>query len=232
VLTVQSLRCRCFLPLILRDGLVLDAHGQNILLRFSRSTGALLGFSARDSSSTRFSKEHYERSSGMSVDTKMISHIMPVKELMERAHWIMMLNHLSPMIYALDLNPRASASFTARELEDGQADEKLKSDVANYNGCAVMASELHDILREHETLLGDDASSVNARELAKAARKVWLEATTWPMQCFISQRMRSDWAQRDKNVSASTAWFGLVRDLTLAQDRASFRDVPSVIVAY
>lgn len=114
----------------------------------------------------------------------------------------MLLNHLSPMIYALDLKPRAPASFTAVDLENGQADSKEKADLAEFNGCAVMVRELHEILKEHEALQGDDASALNARELAAAARKVWFKDLTWPMQCFVSQRMRSDWALRDKNVSA------------------------------
>lgn len=63
-----------------------------------------------------------------------------------------------------------------------------------------MAREVHEALARYEAVQGDGAVAVASRELADAARKIW-SAPTWPLQCFVSQRMRANWAYRDKSVS-------------------------------
>ncbi|RYO78526.1 hypothetical protein DL766_009538 [Monosporascus sp. MC13-8B] len=193
-----TLYLRCFLHPLFSNGLLIDGHGQNAVLRYSRSTGQLLGFSARDMSDARFNREHLERTTGIAVEERMNSHHMEVPDLMDRAFFIFFIAQLLPLIVALDLHRHRPASFTASELLWGLAGEKEASDLAQGNGWAVVARELHEVLRRYETMPGDDADSKASRELAAAARGVWF-APTWPLQCFVSQRMRADWAHRDKS---------------------------------
>ncbi|PYI16264.1 hypothetical protein BO99DRAFT_405267 [Aspergillus violaceofuscus CBS 115571] len=204
---------RCFLTPLFRNGLLLDAHGQNSLVRFSRSTGQILGFSSRDMSGTRFNGAHFTSTTGIEIDPRMSNHDMPVPDLLERAYFIFFVVHLCPLLIALDLDSLSAASFTSAELLTGIASPKESADLAKGNGCAVIVRELHEIIREHETLAGEEPSTVSARELAAAAREIWLEKSTWQLQCFVSQRMRADWACRDKN------------------DKRSFASVPNVLVA-
>ncbi|CAD6581383.1 MAG: hypothetical protein ASARMPRED_000595 [Alectoria sarmentosa] len=155
----------------LRD-LLMDTHGQNALLRFSRPTGQLLGFSARDWSGTRFNRAHFERTTGIMIDERMIEHDMPVPDLLDRGYFIFFVVHFCPLIIALDLHRLGPASFTSTDLLQGRASDKEASDLAKGNGWAVVARELHNTLRMYETLEGENAASISARELSAAARTI------------------------------------------------------------
>ncbi|RYP09732.1 hypothetical protein DL765_008341 [Monosporascus sp. GIB2] len=216
----------------LRDnGLLIDGHGQNAILCFSRSTGQLLGFSARDTSDARFNREHLERTTEIAVDERMNSHHM------DRTFFIFFIAQLLPLTIALDLHRHRPASFTASELLRGLAGEKEASDLDHGNGWAVVARELHEALRRYETMPGDDAVSKTPRELAAVARGVWF-APTWPLQCFVSQRMRADWAHRDKSLSPHDVFF-VMRNLCvlgtnfmLLQDKLSHIAVSNVMISW
>ena len=151
-------------------------------------------------SGTRFCRAHFEPTTGIAIDERMSNHSLTVPDLLERAYFIFFVVHLWPLIIALDLHGQGSASFNSTDLVEGQAGDKEASDLAKGNGWAVVARELHNTLRMYETQQGEDAASVSARELSAAARTIWMEEKTWPLQCFISQRMRADWAHRDKSV--------------------------------
>ena len=187
---------RCFLKPLFSNGLLFDAHGQNSLVRFSRSTGQLLGFSVRDMSGTRFNQVHFERTTGIEVDERMSNHDLNVPDLLERAYFIFFVVHLWPLIIALDLHRSAS-----KESWQDRAGEDKDSDLTKINGWAIIARELHNALTSYETLPGFDAASISARELSENARMIWLNEPIWSLQCFISQRMRADWAHRGKSVS-------------------------------
>ena len=193
---------RCFLRPLLCNGLFLHAHGQNCLLRFSRSTGELLGFSIRDFSGVRFSRTHFERTTGILIDESMATCDRSVLDLLDRVYVVFFAVHLWPLVIGLGLNHQGPASFTSDELLYDTSAKKEAEDMARGNGWAVVARELHNTLQEYETLPGDDAVSATARELSGAARKMWLATPTWQLQCFISQRMRTDWNRRDKWVSS------------------------------
>lgn len=184
------------------NGLLIDAHGQNSLLRFSRATGQLLGFSARDMSGTRFNRVQFERTTGIAIDERMSNHDLSITDLLERAYFIFFVVHLGPLIIALDLQRLVSTGpFSARSFRR-PTDIKKISIRAKVNGWTVVAHELHRILSMYENPSDDTAASIGAREVAAEARAIWMDEPTWPMQCFISQRMRADWAHRDKSVSA------------------------------
>ena len=70
------------------NGLLLHAHGQNSILRFSRATGQLLGFCARDMSGTRFNRLHFERTTGISIVERMNKHDLSTTDLLRRAYFI------------------------------------------------------------------------------------------------------------------------------------------------
>ena len=190
----------CFLKPIFCNGLLIHPHGQNALIRYSRATGRLLGFSARDLSGTRFCRAHFEPTTGIAVDERMSNHDITVPDLLERAYFSIFVVHLWPLIIALDLHRQGSANFDSKDLLQGRASDIEASDLANGNGWAVIARELHENLKTYETLQGEDAVSISAREISAAARKIWMEQPTWPMRCYISQRMRADWAHRDRLV--------------------------------
>ncbi len=212
---------QCFLHPLFCNGLLIDGHGQNAVLRFSRSTGRLLGFSARDMSDARFNREHLERTTAdggaAPLEGRMDSHHMEVPDLMDRAFFIFFIAQLMPLVVALGLHRHKPPSLTASELlllpRGGgaataaaaaaavAAAEKEAADLAEGNGWAVVARELHESLARYEAAEGDGAVARSSRELAGAARRVWF-APTWPLQCFVSQRMRADWAHRDKSVSS------------------------------
>ena len=187
---------RCFLKPLFSNGLLFDAHGQNSLIRFRRSTGQILGFAIRDMSGTRFNRAHFQRTTGIEVDERMSNHDLSIPDLLERAYFIFFVVHLWPLIIALDLHRSAS-----RESWRDRAGEDKASDLTKINGWAIVANELHDALTSYEALPAVDAASKSARELSEQARMIWLSEPTWPLQCFISQRMRADWAHRDKSVS-------------------------------
>jgi hypothetical protein len=194
---------RCFLPPLFCNGLLLDAHGQNSLLRYSRATGSLLGFSCRDMSGTRFNKMHFERTTGLDIDSRMSVHDMNIRPLLERAYFIFFVVHLCPLVIALDLEPCRAPTFTSEELLNGRAGDKEASDIADGIGSAVIVRELHEILLTFESALPDDSMAMGVGHVARTARQIWLEEPTWPLQCFVSQRMRADWMSRDKNVCVS-----------------------------
>ena len=188
---------RCFLKPLFYNSLLFDAHGQNSLLRFRRSTGQILGFVTRDLSGTRFNRVHFERTTGIEVDERMSNHEMEIPDLLQRAYFIFFVVHLWPLIIALDLHRSAS-----RESWQDRAGEDKDSDLAKVNGWAIVARELHNALTLYETVTGVDAASNSARELSEEARMMWLHEQTWSLQCYISQRMRADWAHRDQLVSS------------------------------
>jgi len=181
-------------------------------------------------SGTRFNATHFERTTGIKVEERMLNHDMPVPDLLERAHFIYFIVHLAPLIVALDLHRQSSASFTSEDLLHDRASEKEASDLANGNGWAVIARELHNALRSYETLEGEDATSVSARELSAAARNIWMNEPTWPLQSFIAQRMRADWAHRDKSVSSLLRYLSCSTNF-VPQDKASTVPVPNIITA-
>lgn len=187
---------RCFLKPLFYNGLLFDAHGQNSLIRFRRSTGQVLGFSVRDMSGTRFNRVHFERTTGIEVDERMSNHDMNIQDLLERAYFIFFVVHLWPLIIALDLHHIAS-----RESWQDRADEDNASDPTKINGWAIVTHELHDALTSYENVPAVDAASNSARELSEEARMIWLDKPTWSLQCYISQRMRADWAHREQTVS-------------------------------
>jgi hypothetical protein len=205
---------QCFLRPLFTNGLLIDAHGQNSILRFSRLTGQLLGFSARDMSGTRFNRAHFERTTGIAVEERMLNHDLTVVDLLERAYFIFFVVHLGPLMIALDLHREKSSTNTSKR----------------GDGFAVVTRELHDAISTYENLQSEDAVSVMARELASEARKIWINAETWPLQCFISQRMRADWAHRDKSVGfISLLKFLQHTKLMFLQDKASHVPVPNII---
>lgn len=193
---------RCFLKPLFHNGLLIEAHGQNSLLRFSRTTSQLLGFSARDMSGTRLNRMHFERSTGIAIDARMSNHDLGVSDLLERAYFIFFVVHLWPLIIALDLHrSEPTTGLDSTNALQGWGNDAKAIDLTGTNGWAVVANELDKALKECERLEGEDAASTNARELSARARMVWMKEPTWLLHCFISQRMRADWANRDKNVS-------------------------------
>ena len=189
---------RCFLKPLFRNGLLFHAHGQNSLVRFRRSTGQILGFSIRDMSGTRFNRVHFERTTGIEVDERMSNHDMNIPDLLERAYFIFFVVHLWPLIIALDLH-----RSTSRASWQDRAGEAKGSNLTKINGWAIVAHELHDVLTSYETLPAVDAASKGTREISEEARMIWLNKPSWPLHCFISRRMRTDWAHHDRNVSKS-----------------------------
>lgn len=187
---------RCFLKPLFSNGLLFDAHGQNSLIRFRRSTGQLLGFSVRDMSGTRLNRVHFERTSGIEVDERMNNHDLDHRDLLERTYFIFFVVHLWPLIMTLDLH-----RSTSRESWQVRAGEDKDSDVTKANGWAIVAHELHNALTSHEAVPTVDAASKSARELSEEARMIWLTEPTWSLQCHISQRMRADWAHCEQTVS-------------------------------
>ena len=187
---------RCFLKPLFSNGLLFDAHGQNSLVRFHRSTGQVLGFSLRDLSGTRFNRVHFERTTGIEVGDRMSNHFLNIPDLLERVYFIFFVVHLWPLIIALDLHHSASS-----ESWQDRAGEAKASDLTKINGWAIVSHELHDALTSYETVPVVDAASNSARELSEEVRMIWLNKPTWSLQCYISQRMRADWAHRDILVS-------------------------------
>ena len=187
---------QCFLKPLFSNGLLFDVHGQNSLIRFCRSTDQLLGFSVRDMSGTRFNRLHFERTTSIEIDKRMSNHDLTIPDLLERAYFIFFVVHLGPLIIALDLH-RAASRESSQDRTGGNKD----SDLTNVNGWAVVAHELHKALTTYETIPGVDVASISARELSEEARMIWLHEPTWSSQCYISQRMRTDWAHRDQTVS-------------------------------
>lgn len=147
-------------------------------------------------SGTRFNRLHFERTTGIEVDKRMSNHDLTIPDLLERAYFIFFVVHLCPLIIALDLHRSAS-----RESSQDRAVENKDSDLTKVNGWAVVAHELHKALATYENIPGVDVASISARELSEEARMIWMHEPTWSLQCFISQRMRTDWAHRDKSVS-------------------------------
>ena len=187
---------RCFLKPLFSNGLLFDAHGQNSLLRFCRSTGQLLGFSVRDFSGTRFNRLHFERTTGIEVDERMSNHELTIPDLLERGYFIFFVVHLWPLIIALDLHRSAS-----RDSWQDRTREDKDSDLTEIDGWAVVAHELQNALTTYENVPAVDAASISARELSEKARMMWMDEPNWSLQCYISQRMRADWAHRDQLVS-------------------------------
>ena len=99
----------------------------------------------------------------------MDDHGLTVSDLLDRAYFIFFIVRLWPLMIALDLHRPGPASFTSRDLMQGQASEKEALDLAKGNGSAVIARKLHHCLRMYETLLGEDAASISPRELSTAA---------------------------------------------------------------
>ena len=182
------------------NGLLLDAHGQNSILRFSRATGQLLGFSARDMSGTRFNRLHFERTTGITIVERMNNHDLCPTDLLRRAYFIFFVVHLGPLIIALDLQRSTSTEPISALFPQQPTDIKENSSRIKVNGWNVVAHELHKALSKYSNPSDDTAASVAARGLATEARAIWMDEPTWPMQCFIAQRMRADWAHRDKSV--------------------------------
>ncbi|KAG9710195.1 hypothetical protein KCU69_g912, partial [Aureobasidium melanogenum] len=158
---------RCFLPPLFCNGLLLDAHGQNSLLRYSRATGSLLGFSCRDVSGTSFNKMHFERTTGLEIDPRMGVHDMNIRPLLERAYFIFFVVHLCPLMIALDPEPCKAPTFTSEDLLNGRAGDKEASDIANGIGSAVIVPELHEIL-----LTFDPSNMARRADLALAMFRV------------------------------------------------------------
>lgn len=147
-----------------------------------------------------FNRSHLEATTGIRLEARMDNHHLEAPDFMDRAFFIFFIAQLLPLIVALGLHRYNSASFTALELLTDTAADKEAADLAGGNGWAVVALEVHKALAQYEAVQGDSAVAVASRELADAARKIWF-APTWPLQCFVSQRMRANWAHRDKSVS-------------------------------
>lgn len=146
---------------------------------------------------------HFERTTGLEIDPRMGVHDMNIRPLLERAYFIVFVVHLCPLMIALDLEPCKAPTFTSEDLLNGRAGDKEASDFANGIGSAVIVRELHEILLTFECALPDDSIAMSVAHVARTARQIWLEEPTWPLQCFVSQRMRADWMSRDKNVCVS-----------------------------
>ena len=184
------------------NGLLIHAHGQNSLLRFSRTTGQLLGFSIRDMTGTRFNRLIFERTTGIAIEEPMSNHDLSTTDLLHRAYFIFFAVHLGPLIIALDLQRLVVTEPSSARSLQSPTDVKETSNCAEVNGWTIVAHELHRALSMYESPSKDNAASIGAREIASKARAIWMDEPTWPMQCFISQHMRADWAHRDKRVSA------------------------------
>ena len=178
---------RCFLRPLFCNGFLIYAHGQNAVLRFSRLTGDLLGFAARDLSDGRFHRPAFERTTGIQIEERMSKYDMSVVDLMYRAFFVIFTGHLASLVIALDL-------LFARE--DGSGPDSK----GNESGLAVIAQELRDALDFYENLPGESEVAVTARQLAAEARRIWL-GPTWRLQSYISKRMRPDWVHFSDDVS-------------------------------
>ncbi|KAI4136768.1 MAG: hypothetical protein LQ341_005460, partial [Variospora aurantia] len=154
---------QCFLKPLFHNGLLIDAHGQNSLLRFSRTTSQLLGFSARDMSGTRFNRMRFERSTGIAIDARMSNHDLGVSDLLERAYFIFFVVHLWPLIIALDLHrSEPITGLDSTNALQGWGNDAKAIDLTGTNGWAVVAHELDKALMEYQRLEGEDAASTNA----------------------------------------------------------------------
>ncbi|KAF2152215.1 hypothetical protein K461DRAFT_321262 [Myriangium duriaei CBS 260.36] len=189
---------QCFLRPLLTNSMLLYAHGQNALLRYSKSTGQLLGFSVRDMSDTYFNKDIFERTTGISPDARMENHDIPVADLMRRGHFLFFVSHMTPLVMALGLSNQGPPSFTHDELLavecNGDTMGEAIEDSADTNGWSVVTRALHKALVYYER-----SNDTSAQELASKARIHWLASPTWSLEAFISQRMRADWAHRHRH---------------------------------
>lgn len=193
----------CFLKPLFYNGLMFHAHGQNALVRYSRTTGQILGFSIRDMDRTRFNRQILERTTGINVGDRMGDRLdMGIPELLEWAYFVLFVNHLCPLVNALGLQRDGPAHITPQELLEERGQEKEAADLARSNGWAVVVRELHEALRVYEVINpGENGVSVTAQNLAAAARNIWLEGQCWKLPCFIAQRMRADWKHLGSRVS-------------------------------
>ncbi|KAL8792773.1 MAG: hypothetical protein Q9195_004660 [Heterodermia aff. obscurata] len=155
-------------------------------------------------SDTRFNRLHFERTTGITIVERMNNHDLSTTDLLRRAYFLFFVVHLGPLIIALDLQRSTSTEpISVRSLQR-PTDFKENASRVKVNGWTVVAHELHRALSTYANPSDDTAASVAARGLATEARAIWTDEPTWPMQCFIAQRMRADWAHRDKSDKAST----------------------------
>jgi len=110
---VQAPRSRRYASLLLeavvppmRDhGFGLEAHGQNMLARFS-DAGELVGFAVRDFGGVMIDLEMYKRTTGHAIDLKEGSTIVAssLDEVYIKVFHTTIQNHLHRLIRALDLH--------------------------------------------------------------------------------------------------------------------------------
>lgn len=101
-----DLLLRALLPPIIHHGFAFEAHGQNMLVHYDKSTGTLLGFSTRDFGGIKVWQDQFEKSTGhrikMLKDNATESHSL--KEMFDVAYHTLIQSHLHRLIRALDLH--------------------------------------------------------------------------------------------------------------------------------
>ncbi|KIJ27921.1 hypothetical protein M422DRAFT_37525 [Sphaerobolus stellatus SS14] len=92
-----------FIPPLLIDGIAFEAHGQNTVVRFDKSTGKLKGFVFRDFGGMRVHKPTLEAATGVKMDT-LPDHcivVSDVNEAYKRLYHTLIHSHLQRLIRVL-----------------------------------------------------------------------------------------------------------------------------------
>ncbi|KAK7032831.1 C2 domain-containing protein [Favolaschia claudopus] len=100
------LACEAFIPVILQNGVVFEAHAQNCLLRFDIATGEPLGFVVRDLGGLRVHPETMNAALGTNFEF-LPGHCIPTATLEEtypKFYHTLIHNHLQRVIRVLNLH--------------------------------------------------------------------------------------------------------------------------------
>ena len=111
---------RAFLPPAITNGVAFEAHGQNTLARFDRTTGELKGFLIRDFGGIRVHCETLKASTGVDMDVLPTSPIVS-KELsgvINKVYHSLFVLHLQRLIRVLDLHSNGFGWRCVREALD------------------------------------------------------------------------------------------------------------------
>jgi siderophore synthetase component len=101
-----ELACAAFLPPMIKHGFCFEAHGQNTLARFDKSTGQLIGFAIRDFGGVRIHREQFESTTPLKIDVLPDSCIVTddIMEVYTKAFHCFIQGQMNRLVRALDLH--------------------------------------------------------------------------------------------------------------------------------
>lgn len=125
------------LPPLLKYGIALEAHSQNVLARFDKATGVLLGFAFRDMGGLRIHVPSL-KNHGIVLKTALPGSVITTDDLesvWSNAYHTIFANHLGQIMHGLGLRRNGGWAIVRKELTDllqASSDERNARDLLEY----------------------------------------------------------------------------------------------------